>query len=111
MIDSISPFAIAATGLLGMMLMMTSVSGGASRPENVASDCASIPDPIPALAAMKIAVATAMAVVIMYSKNALVPILPRSLMSPIPHTPQIKEKNTSGTTNIFSELTKSFPTT
>ena len=66
---------------------------------------------MPRPAAITKAVAIAIAVVSMYKTNALVPIRPSRRTSPIPHTLQMGEKSTSGTTIIFKALTNISPTT
>lgn len=94
------------------MLINTSVAGGADGGVKSDKGCAlAKPLPGPIKAATLSASVTAIAVVRMKRASVLRPTRPSTLTSPMPQTPQISEKVTSGTTSIFKALTNAAPTT
>ena len=111
-ICNILPSAKALIGLLGTILIKTSVSGGAGFGVklDVPATC-SKPSPGAIIIATNKAKEIAIPVVKIYKPKALTPTRPKTDTSPMPHTPQINEKVTKGTTNIFNALTNAVPTT
>tara|TARA_Y100000994_G_C15333170_1_gene293202 strand:+ start:211 stop:534 length:324 start_codon:yes stop_codon:yes gene_type:complete len=106
MIWSIFPSAIAATGLVGKILISTSFKEGAAVDSNAVGKARSIPIPGLNIKANVNATDIAIAVVKRYKDKVLRLIVPILEVEEIETTPQTREKKTKGTITNLNEAMK-----
>jgi hypothetical protein len=97
-------------GLLGNILIIVCLRGGASLATNSVAIARSMPWPGLTNTAVKIANAIAIAVVAIYKITVLLATAPMRELLPSDETPQIRETKTKGTTNNFNKRTNICPT-